>query len=175
MKTKTEIEQEITNITNIIHQKFPELSNYLLKNPIKTSGNDETDVKNLEIYFQSLEELVNNYINTDIDTVAKSSTEMSEFPGYPTYPSSNDIYQQSKEESELNPENLSKKKTPNKDDGTMNEKSFKDDMVGDDLDVPGSELDDQQESVGSEDEENNYYSLGGDNHNDLDEDNGIEK
>ncbi len=35
---------------------------------------------------------------------------------------------------------------------------------GEGLDVPGSELDDQQESIGSEDEENNYYSLGGDNH-----------
>ena len=44
--------------------------------------------------------------------------------------------------------------------------------MGSDLDVPGSELDDQQESVGSEDEENNYYSLGGDNHNDLEEDKG---
>ena len=42
--------------------------------------------------------------------------------------------------------------------------------TGADLDVPGSELDDQQENVGSEDEENNYYSLGVDNHNDLDED-----
>ena len=40
------------------------------------------------------------------------------------------------------------------------------------LDVPGSELDDQQESVGSEDEENNYYSIGGDDHNDLEENNG---
>ncbi len=54
----------------------------------------------------------------------------------------------------------------------MNEKNFYDDMSGGDLDIPGSELDDQQESVGSEDEENNYYSLGGDNHNDLEEDNG---
>ena len=35
------------------------------------------------------------------------------------------------------------------------------------LDVPGSELDDRQEFVGSEDEENNYWSLGGDNHEDL--------
>ncbi len=53
----------------------------------------------------------------------------------------------------------------------LNEKSFKDDLSGDDLDVPGSELDDDEEAVGSEDEENNYYSLGGDNHNDLEEDN----
>lgn len=36
------------------------------------------------------------------------------------------------------------------------------DFVGDDLDVPGAELDDTQEDIGSEDEENNLYSLGGD-------------
>ena len=39
-----------------------------------------------------------------------------------------------------------------------------------DLDVPGAELDDTQEAIGSEDEENNYYSLGGDDHEDLEED-----
>jgi len=44
------------------------------------------------------------------------------------------------------------------------------DFAGEDLDVPGSELDDSSESVGSEDEENNSYSLGGDSHNDLEED-----
>jgi len=43
------------------------------------------------------------------------------------------------------------------------------DFTGDDLDVPGAELDDESESVGSEDEENNSYSLGGDDHNDLEE------
>mgnify|MGYP003581741379 CR=1 FL=1 len=44
-------------------------------------------------------------------------------------------------------------------------------MIGSDLDVPGSELDDENEIIGEEDEENNYYSLGGDNHEDLEEDN----
>jgi hypothetical protein len=38
-----------------------------------------------------------------------------------------------------------------------------------DLDVPGSELDDPDENVGEEDEENNSYSIGGDDHNDLEE------
>jgi len=38
-----------------------------------------------------------------------------------------------------------------------------------DLDVPGADLDDAEEVVGSEDEENNYYSIGGDEHNALDE------
>jgi len=34
------------------------------------------------------------------------------------------------------------------------------DFSGDDLDVPGSEDDDEMEDLGSEDEENNYYSRG---------------
>jgi hypothetical protein len=38
-----------------------------------------------------------------------------------------------------------------------------------DLDVPGSELDDESENIGSEDEENNYYSLGGDDKENLEE------
>ncbi len=40
-------------------------------------------------------------------------------------------------------------------------------LSGDDLDVPGEELDDTNEALGEEDEENNYYSLGGDNHESL--------
>ena len=43
---------------------------------------------------------------------------------------------------------------------------------GNDLDIPGAELDDLQEDIGSEDEENNYYSLGGEDHLDLEEDQG---
>lgn len=39
-----------------------------------------------------------------------------------------------------------------------------------DLDVPGSELDDDNENIGEEDEENNYYSLGGDRHENQEED-----
>lgn len=40
----------------------------------------------------------------------------------------------------------------------------------DDLDVPGADLDDEEEAVGENDEENDYYSLGGDRHENLDED-----
>jgi hypothetical protein len=43
-------------------------------------------------------------------------------------------------------------------------------VSGDDLDVPGAELDNVNEEIGEEDEENNYYSLGGDNHENLEED-----
>jgi hypothetical protein len=43
------------------------------------------------------------------------------------------------------------------------------DFTGEDLDVPGTELDDDQEATGMEDEENNIYSLGGDEKNNLEE------
>lgn len=45
-------------------------------------------------------------------------------------------------------------------------------VTGGDLDVPGTEDDDTNEEIGEEDEENNYYSLGGDAHENLAEDQG---
>lgn len=95
-----------------------------------------------------------------------------DLPGYPDYPDSQDIFNRGIKIDKIDPEDMSSEKSPNLKPGQMNEKSFKDDLTGDDLDVPGSELDDEEEAIGSEDEENNYYSLGGDNHNDLEEDRG---
>lgn len=43
------------------------------------------------------------------------------------------------------------------------------DLIGADLDIPGADLDDENEIIGEEDEENNYYSLGNDNHDDSEE------
>jgi hypothetical protein len=102
----------------------------------------------------------------------KETTNKEKLPGYPKNESTEDAYANWEEETELNPEDISKKKSPNELPGTKNEKDFADDMSGSDLDIPGSELDDKQENVGSEDEENNYYSLGGDAHDDLEEDKG---
>jgi hypothetical protein len=91
-----------------------------------------------------------------------------------TYPPSEDIYNKGHKEADINPADISKMKIPVEINNRrkLNEKYFEEDMTGVDLDIPGSELDDKQEEVGSEDEENNYYSIGGDNHNNLDEDNG---
>ncbi|MGC4059150.1 MAG: hypothetical protein QM743_13690 [Chitinophagaceae bacterium] len=52
----------------------------------------------------------------------------------------------------------------------LNEASGSYGRQGADLDVPGNEAD-ESGAEGAEDEENNYYSLGGDNHEDLEEDN----
>jgi len=50
--------------------------------------------------------------------------------------------------------------------------SIIDDMTGESLDVPGSSADDANERIGDEDEENNYYSLGGDLHESQEENKG---
>lgn len=94
--------------------------------------------------------------------------------GGTVYPAAEDIYNQSKEETGADPENISKTKKMNSPKDQSNRKNYAEGMSGDDLDVPGAELDNEMEEIGSEDEENNYYSLGGDNHNNLEEDNGQE-
>jgi len=162
MKTEIELEQDIIKITQMIYQKFPELSKYIKEMPVNNSGEDLVNLKSLEEYYHSLEELVSRYADSHEGSITKTNSKQAVNAGYPLYPPSDDVYNRWKEEKDLNPEDISKRKAPNEKVGSMNEKDFEDDMSGADLDVPGSELDDQQESVGSEDEENNYYSLGGD-------------
>ena len=91
--------------------------------------------------------------------------------GYPEYPQQDDIYNQAKEEKDIDLDDLSKIKSPNDkwEIDPDEELEIDGDLLGDDLDVPGAELDDDQEDTGNEDEENNYYSIGGDRHEDLEE------
>ena len=98
--------------------------------------------------------------------------EKKDSPGYQSYPDSEDIYKKDKEEENIDPEDISKTKESGQKSksGKRNEKDFDEDKSGSDLDVPGAELDDEQEKAGNEDEENNLYSMGSDDHNDLDED-----
>lgn len=87
-----------------------------------------------------------------------------DLPGYKHYPANEDIYNRSKEEIDLDPEDPKHKKAPNIDPDAKNEKDFKDSVDGEDLDIPGNEEDESSVGDGHEDEENNFYSLGGDNH-----------
>lgn len=109
---------------------------------------------------------------SDENKTPANDRDKQDFPGYPHYPANQDIYGKEKHEGNISLEDLSSPKSPNADPDAMNEKAFRDDVSGNDLDVPGSELDDDMEEIGEEDEENNYYSLGGDNHEDLEEDKG---
>ena len=157
------------------------------------------------------------------DPRKQSEQSDNEFPGYPHYPSKDDIMSSSSEMKrvEVDIENISPSgkfmntkdsKNPmsnppasetsaasgddelqivpgteadvTKDDlAVLGGRKFKDEdlqggkrntmVTGDDLDIPGTELDNSNESIGEEDEENNYYSLGGDRHEDLEEDRSV--
>lgn len=86
--------------------------------------------------------------------------EEKKFP-VPVYEDKDDIYNREKEVPLKDEDNTEKIRSVDSNKGTA-----------DDLDIPGTELDDTDETIGEEDEENNYYSLGGDRHGDLEEDNG---
>jgi hypothetical protein len=137
--------------------------------------------------------------------VAKPSKKTEEFPGYPLYPSNEDIMNratrldvdvntaiegnssiQSTDPAQLSPSLgtspsnsdltkddfqalASEEVESGGDDEILANRPWPVDFTGGDLDVPGSEDDDSQEQVGSEDEENNSYSIGSDRHRDLDE------
>lgn len=92
--------------------------------------------------------------------------------GYPLYPAGDDIYNKFHEEADMDPEKISREMDSIEFDKS-GKSSLRNQMAGSNLDVPGSELDDSREDIGSEDEENNYYSIGGDNHNNLEENQGV--
>lgn len=81
-----------------------------------------------------------------------------DLPGYPSNPSSEDIFERYDQEEDVDPENPFVEKEPTE----RGVDEFTKDLTLGDLDVPGSELDDDMEIIGNEDEENNYYSLGSD-------------
>ena len=109
-------------------------------------------------------------LNINPFDVMKVNEEKDNLREYPLYPDSEDIYSKYKKEDELDPEDISKVKKSSMEVMSDIENELNNNESGSDLDIPGSELDDEQENAGNEDEENNYYSLGGDDHNDLDED-----
>lgn len=106
--------------------------------------------------------------NKDQKLITKKATHVENPEGYPLYPESEDIFEKFEEEKEIDPDDINKTKNP----VTTNEFRQEDidavveseELVPDDLDVPGAELDDDEEEIGNEDEENNYYSLGGSKH-----------
>lgn len=107
-----------------------------------------------------------------LDGRQKGSNKNNDLPGYPSYPANEDIFSKYQEEKDINPEDISTPKPSHTDNDSISELDLNTGLPGSDLDVPGSELDDEMEAIGSEDEENNYYSIGGDEHNNLEENQG---
>lgn len=108
------------------------------------------------------------------DAEANDPAKNNKLPDSVLYPPSEDIYNKFHKEMEIDPEDITKNKAAVEINNVreLNEKDFEEDVSGADLDIPGSELDNDLEDIGSEDEENNHYGIGGDNHSNLDENDG---
>lgn len=98
------------------------------------------------------------------------SNEEEKFPGYPAYPANEDITYRGEQE-DLDVEKVTRSSRINNELARESAGNPEELNEEEGLDVPGADLDDQNELIGEEDEENNYYSLGGDRHEDLEEDN----
>jgi hypothetical protein len=88
-----------------------------------------------------------------------------QFPGYPSHPPGEDIYKHEEKVGRIDADedglitHTGKLVTENANDETS--------IAG--LDVPGADLDADKEALGQGDEENQYFSLGGENHEGLEE------
>ena len=92
-------------------------------------------------------------------------------PHYLLYPPEEDIYSKFRIESDIDPEDISKKKIPVEMSkiSELNQKEFDEDMSEGDLDIPRLKYDDDYLSNGDEGQENSHYSIGGEDHNNLEE------
>jgi hypothetical protein len=85
--------------------------------------------------------------------------------GYPLYPEEEDIYMKAKKDRKLNPDEVTSLGLPK---GPANKQSLSEDLLGENLELLEVEPD-EEVLLGIDDEENSYYSLGGDDHINLEE------
>ena len=164
MKTQSELKKDIINISMKIHQELPELSSSVEEISIVVSAgqNNGVTIKTLEEYYSSLVNLVSSYLKKHDGLIQTNYTQPNMHLTNRIYPNSKGIYNQKKNEVNLSLSNSYYGRMPNAIKKPINEKDFNHKISDEDLNIPGSALNHQQKLAHSEDEENNYYSLGGD-------------
>ena len=100
--------------------------------------------------------------------IPKPDEKKKDFPGYEPYPSDEDIYAKDKQETAIDPEAISGQKTFPRT-GIPSESGYDTDVSVEVMDIPRADLDDDMEAIGSEDEENNYYSVTDNNYDELED------
>ena len=110
--------------------------------------------------------------NSNLSARQSGNVVRNNLKGYPLYPESEDIYNKYQEDRKINPGEISKTEESADADEVLeiDENDSNNGESDNDLDVPGAELDDELENIGSEDEENNYYSIDDDDPEDLEAD-----
>ncbi|HEU0064729.1 MAG TPA: hypothetical protein VFQ58_06845 [Flavisolibacter sp.] len=163
MDSKRDVEQSNDEKTD---QDFPGYPHYPAKEDIM---DQRTDSHRVDV---DVENLPNNRNRSGVserfqqggDKRQNAENAMSPQPGS----GNDDLDIRMGNESDVNDDDLSVLNSTNDEIGTP--QNVTNDDMNTDLDIPGSELDDKNEEIGEEDEENNYYSLGGDRHENQEED-----
>jgi hypothetical protein len=118
---------------------------------------------------KTLTDMKEEYENTNLIETQSGKKEESDTEGYPSFSDNEDAYILTHEEKDFNPEYLSETKESKYKDGIDYGQYFNKNIFVGTLDVPVSELNDEDENGGSGGKENDYYSLGGDNFIAMDE------
>jgi hypothetical protein len=105
----------------------------------------------------------------DFEQQVASAKNHKDLDGDSQYDSQTDISPKFEEEQDLTQAQIERFNDENETSAGFSFRGVRKDDIDNDLDVPGAEMDNNDEEIGHEDEENNYYSIGGDDHNSLEE------
>lgn len=160
MDSKREVEQSNDEKTD---QDFPGYPHYPAREDIMDQRNDYTR-ENIDV-----ENLPNSRNNTGVNQrfLAGQNRERAEDAMIPGPATDDDLDIRPGTDADVSNDDLA---TLNASDAELGAPQNVSNEEMNDLDIPGSELDDENEALGEEDEENNYYSLGGDRHESQEED-----
>jgi hypothetical protein len=142
-------DSENKSATDNKKEEFPGYPHYSANEDIMNRADEERAPSNVENFLESGEAPDALEKNTGVtgENPALNVTELPELTDADVTP---------EEKKMLGSENLHNDLG---DDDQLRDRVWPVDMAGEDLDVPGAELDDAEESIGEEDEENNDYSL----------------
>ena len=161
MNSKRDVEESNDEKTD---QDFPGYPHYPAKEDIMDQRTDSHRVD------MDVENLPNGSNTTGVSQRFSpgQNRERAEEPRQPQHDSDNDLGIRMGNEADVNEDDLTVLNSTDEEIGTP--QNVSNDDLNTDLDIPGSDLDDDNEEIGEEDEENNYYSLGGDLHESQEED-----
>ncbi len=142
-----------------------------MKNKKNTDHKKKADTRPLPGDYPPREDAMLNMSRVDIDpdnldTTQKGAARGDIYPGTARGRERNESDLTREDYEALGPRDLS---LDGGDDEELKHRTRPVDFAGRDLDIPGSELDDNSEALGSEDEENNGYSLGSDANSNLED------
>ena len=161
MDSKKEVEESNDEKTD---QDFPGYPHYPAKEDIMDQRTDSHRVD------MDVENLPANRNTTGVSQrfTTGQSSERAEEPRQPGLEKDDDLNLRMGTEADVTDDDLAVLNSTDAEIGLPQNVTNED--LNTDLDIPGSDLDDENEEIGEEDEENNYYSLGGDRHEAQEED-----